>query len=146
MDKKTRYQLVSIISNTRKIEDAEKVFKKTKQAAKRKPKLVITDGLRAYSGAFRSEFHDPKFSTRYAIESGIGKNAIIERMQENIRERYKVTHGLKKDDTPFVDGNKIYYNFIRRHQALKGKTPAEMAGIGVGGWEELLKRSVAGRK
>jgi hypothetical protein len=29
--------------------------------------------------------------------------------------------------------NQIYYYFIRPHMGLKGKTPAEMAGIGVKG-------------
>jgi putative transposase len=41
--------------------------------------------------------------------------------------------------------NQIYYNFIRPHQALKGRTPAEVSGVGINGenkWEELLKRSV----
>jgi hypothetical protein len=39
--------------------------------------------------------------------------------------------------------NQIYYNFIREHQALNGKTPAEVAGIGIEGenkWLEILKR------
>ncbi len=41
--------------------------------------------------------------------------------------------------------NQIYYNFIRPHQALKGKTPAEMAGVGIDGenkWMWLLNVSV----
>lgn len=28
-----------------------------------------------------------------------------------------------------IDGFRIYYNFIRPHMALNGKTPAEMASI-----------------
>jgi len=56
-------------------------------------------------------------------------------------------HGLKKDDTPFVKGSKIYYNFIRPHLELNGLTPAEKAGIGVDGrWEELLRRRSLGKK
>ena len=63
-------------------------------------------------------------------------------MQENIREREKIMHGLKKDDTPFVEGSRIYYNFIRPHLGLYGTTHAEMAGVGVNGsWEELLRRA-----
>jgi hypothetical protein len=43
--------------------------------------------------------------------------------------------------------NKIYYNFIRPHSALDGKTPAEAAGIGIGGenkWKRLIQKSVRG--
>lgn len=39
--------------------------------------------------------------------------------------------GLKKEDTPITRGFQIYYNFIRPHQALNGKTPAQKAGIEV---------------
>jgi hypothetical protein len=40
--------------------------------------------------------------------------------------------------------NQIYYNFIRPHQGLKGATPAEAVGIGVGGenkWVGLIMKS-----
>ncbi len=53
--------------------------------------------------------------------------------------------GLKVDDTPILPMNQIYYNFIRGHQALNGKTPAEMAGIGISEenkWLGLIVRSV----
>jgi putative transposase len=147
MDKRTRYQLVGLISESRKVEDAQKAFRQSKRVGKKKPKLIITDGLQSYKGAFKSEFHDNKFSTRYAINSGFGLNSFIERMQENIREREKIMHGLKNDNTPFVEGSRIYYNFIRPHLGLYGTTPAEMAGVGVNGsWEELLRRSIEGRK
>jgi hypothetical protein len=52
--------------------------------------------------------------------------------------------GLKVDDTPILPMNQIYYNFIRPHMGLKGRTPAEAAGVGISGenrWAELLKRS-----
>lgn len=60
-------------------------------------------------------------------------------MHGSIREREKVTRGLKEEYTPIVPMNRVYYNFIRPHQALRGKTPAEMAGIGVGGREQMAK-------
>lgn len=59
-----------------------------------------------------------------------------------IRERNKVQRGLKKEDTPIINGERIYYNFIRPKQALDGKTPAEKAGIdlqlGDNKWLELM--------
>ncbi len=45
-----------------------------------------------------------------------------------------------------MNGFKNYYNFIRPHQALKGKAPAEAAGInlhlGENKWEGLIKRAI----
>lgn len=44
---------------------------------------------------------------------------------------------------------KDYHNFIRRHSALDGRTPAEVAGIDLGlserTWEELIRQSVRAR-
>jgi len=43
----------------------------------------------------------------------------------------------------------IYYNFIRPHQTLDGKTPAQVAQIDVANgrnkWEELLKKAMEKR-
>jgi hypothetical protein len=41
--------------------------------------------------------------------------------------------GLKSMETPFIDGNKIYHNFVRPHEALNSLILAEAAGGGVGG-------------
>jgi len=63
----------------------------------------------------------------------------------NIREITKTQRGLKKEDTPIIDGERIYYNYIRPNQALDGKTPAEMGGIdlelGDNKWLELIKKA-----
>jgi hypothetical protein len=38
---------------------------------------------------------------------------------------------LKNEETPIIPMQDIYYNYVRPHQALDGKTPAETAGIGI---------------
>jgi hypothetical protein len=71
-------------------------------------------------------------------------NKVLERMHGSIREREKVMRGIKVEDTPIIPMNQIYYKFIRPHSALEGKTPAEIAGIGINEvdrWMGLLKRS-----
>jgi hypothetical protein len=63
----------------------------------------------------------------------------------SIREREKVTRRIKVDGTPILPMNQIYYNFIGPHMGLKGRTPAEAAGIGMNSenkWMDLLKRSL----
>ena len=40
------FQLVSVISRERKIEDARRAFRMAKQIGKKKSKFIITDGLR----------------------------------------------------------------------------------------------------
>ena len=54
-------------------------------------------------------------------------NNIVERLQGTIREWDKVMRGYQRDETAqiLIDGLKAYYNFIRSHMSLNGKTPAE---------------------
>lgn len=73
-------------------------------------------------------------------------NNLIERLHGAIRERNKVQRGLKKEETPIIDGARIYYNYIRPNQGLDGKTPAEVAGIdlelGDNKWLDLIKKAL----
>ncbi len=36
---------------------------------------------------------------------------------------------LKRKDTSILTGYQIYHNYIREHQGLENKTPAEVSGI-----------------
>jgi hypothetical protein len=56
-------------------------------------------------------------------------NNKMERLNGEIRDREKVMRGLKKPETPIIPGYQIYHNYIRPHEALEGKTPAEACGI-----------------
>ncbi len=48
------------------------------------------------------------------------------------------------------EGQRVYYNVVKPHMALGGKTPAEEAGIdlnlGDKKWKELIERSVKNNK
>jgi putative transposase len=68
----------------------------------------------------------------------------MERINGEIRDREKVMRGLKKKDTPILQGIQIYHNFIRPHEGLDGKTPAEACGIKVVGenkWMTLIQNA-----
>jgi hypothetical protein len=55
--------------------------------------------------------------------------------------------GLDNDETAqrMMDANRIYYNYLRPHAALDGKTPAEKAGIDLklqgNKWKKLIQRA-----
>ena len=56
--------------------------------------------------------------------------------------------GLKIADTKILPGYQIYHNYFRPHEALKGKTPAEVCGIEIQGankWKTLIENAVAKR-
>jgi len=71
-------------------------------------------------------------------------NNKMERLNGEIRDREKVMRGLKKIDTPIIEGYKIFHNYIRNHEALEGMTPAEASGIKIEGnnkWITLIQNA-----
>jgi len=52
--------------------------------------------------------------------------------------------GLKKDNSPIIEDYHIYHNFIRSHQALDGKTLADITSIKVEGnnkWITIIQNA-----
>ena len=74
-------------------------------------------------------------------------NNVIERLHGTIRERNKVMRGLGNNGSApeLLEGFKIYYNFIRPHMGLNGKTPTEAANLslqlGENKWLSLIRTS-----
>ena len=55
----------------------------------------------------------------------------------------------KKEDSKIIEGHRLYYNFIKPHESLGGKTPSEEAGITLEGdnkWLTLMKNAVQYQK
>jgi len=68
----------------------------------------------------------------------------MERLNGEIRDREKVMRSLKKPDTPILTGLQIFHNYVRPHEALEGKTPADACGIEVQGenrWLTLIQNA-----
>ena len=65
-------------------------------------------------------------------------------MNGEIRDREKTMRGLKKTDTDILKGYQIFHNYVRPHEALDGKTPADACGITIEGknkWLTLIQNA-----
>jgi putative transposase len=149
MDERTRFQLASIVSKERHVRDARMVFQKAKKnAGGRKPKYIVTDGLQSYKPAINKEFLTSHNETEHLWNVGLQhhpNNNHVERLHGTIRQREKVMRGIKVDETPIVEGHRLYYNFIKPHEALDGRTPGEEAGITIEGkdkWLTLMHKAI----
>ena len=111
--------------------NADTLLELTKQTAGNKvPKQFITDGLPAYKKSGKKIFGKGTYHLSDVGIRGVPKNNNkMERLNGEIRDREKAFRGLKRIDTPIIDGMKIYYNFTKKHSSLNGMTPAESAGI-----------------
>lgn len=158
MDTDTRFLITSMISEgkTRDVDTARLPLKQAKEVTGKCPDIIVSDGLNAYKEAVKTEFRPNNGQNlkatvhirEIALTNKERNNNRIERLHGSMRQRNKVQRGLKniEPSKDFVDGFKAYYNFIRPHSALNGKTPAQVAGIELGldgnKWEGLIKQSV----
>ena len=56
---------------------------------------------------------------------------------------------LKTDETPIIEGHRLFYNFIKPHESLNGNTPGEEAGITIEGdnkWLTLMRNAIKYKK
>jgi len=79
------------ISKKRKNSDARILFKKAMSVAKIRPKKIITDGLKQYAYAIKKEigWNWREQKKRHVVDSGVGKNAFIERLNREVKRRIK---------------------------------------------------------
>lgn len=138
IDRETRYLLASLILKRRNTQSAQRLFRAAKAAARSVPAGVVHDGLRAYDKAHTREFYtnrSPQVANiRTVGASKKGFNMVVERLNGTIRRREKVMRGMHSEVTAQaqMDEFQQYYNHLRPHKALGGRTPAQRAGIDLG--------------
>jgi transposase-like protein len=149
MDDETRYWIAQQVADSKNTEDVRPLLKQGKEHVGKKPKVLITDGAPNFHDAYLKEYWTRKKETRtehiqHIRLQGDNNNNKMERMNGEVRDREKVMRGLKKKDTPILTGYQIFHNYIREHEGLKGKTPAEVCGVKVEGknkWMTLIQNA-----
>jgi transposase-like protein len=136
IDDETRFWIAQEVAESQYKHDARRFFQLGQKATGKKPKPLITDGLPAYHYAYKKEFWTMKKETRTehinAIKlSGDMNNNKMERFNGEVRDREKTMRGVTRTDAPILQGYQLLHNYIRIHEELDGKTPAEACGIEV---------------
>ena len=138
MDRRTRYLLVSELTAGRSTDEAYLALREALKCAKKKADTIVSDGLKSYKGAvkrlrIRKHVSSPRFVDP-------GNNNIVERLNGTLRPRYTLTLGLGglESGRDMARGLRFYYNHIRPHTALGGRTPSDIAGIKVKGLNRWL--------
>ena len=144
IDKKTRFLIASYLSENRGTLQAKKLMELASKRAGIAPSAVITDKLRAYLDGIEIVFGgytEHIQSSPFADQDDTNE---IERFQGTIKDRTKVIRGFKTVETALIilDGFLVHYNFFRPHISLKGKTPAEVAGVNIPfkTWTEFVRQ------
>jgi transposase-like protein len=155
MDTETRFVVASDYMKSRTIENLTKVLKKGKLATGEQIRVITTDGLQGYERVLKKSFglkthwnHKSPIIHNVVIASERGFNHKIERLHNTIRDRTKIMrgfHGSLESARAIMKGMEIYYNFVRKHQGIDGKTPSEEAipelCLSTNKWLSLIKMS-----
>ena len=128
----TRVVLAWHISKKRLFKDAKAVLKKAKDNAGMRPEKIITDGLYQYQAAIKKVFGWKWniYKKSHIVDSGIGKNAILERLNREVKRRIKWFGTFQA-----LDGAKAFFNmFFYYHNFQKinrtiGCTPNKRACV-----------------
>ena len=144
LDDETRFWIAQQVSANKGTSDVRPMFRRAIEVAEKKPKVLISDGANNFHEAWRKEMWSqygedvsPQHIREIQMDGQVHNNK-MERMNGELRDREKVMRSLKTMDTPILKGMQIFHNYIRTHEGLEGKTPAEAAGITVEGQNRWL--------
>lgn len=144
MDKESRFLIASKLSKHRNVEGCIQAFNEAiHNSHGQMPQKVHTDSHRAYVDGLKV-FGGVEHIAKCGINKPHSNNNKIERLNGTLRERTKVQRGWKSKKSAIAEGQRIYYNFVKPHEILYGKTPAEKAGIiakNRNKWLDLLRKS-----
>ena len=136
MDTTTRFMVSSDYVKSRTNDNLIKVLKKAREKTGEAVKIVTTDALNGYPAVLRKTFSvNSKFKHGERVIHNIvkaderGFNHKIERLHNTIRDRTKIMrgfHGCIESANSIMKGMEIYYNFVRKHQAIDAR-PYEKA-------------------
>lgn len=140
----TKFIVADHISEKKSDEEGKSFLQKIKVGLERPPMRIHTDNSYDYPPAIQNVFpyltyrvkhiHFPAWKHKF-------KNNPIERFHNTLRENYKVMRKFVDTTNAYIYLKffRNYYNFLRPHTTLCGRTPAEAAGFGRWNWWSLIR-------
>jgi len=124
MDFETRCYIASLLTSGREAEDALTAIKQAIKNAGKLPKTIVTDGLKSYTKALELL----GLPIEHISNAGLAKyenNNRVERLHGTVKDWIKRRRGAKGKIKEFIEGYRIYYNYMRPNMAIDNKTPVK---------------------
>jgi transposase-like protein len=142
MDDETRFLIAQQVASSKNVTDITPMFRKAKEITGRRPTTLISDGAPNFHEAYIKEFRtirNPRTKHIMHIRlQGDHNNNKMERFNGEVRDREKVMRGLKRTETKILKGYQLYHNYLRPHEGIGNKTPAEVCGIEIEGQNKWI--------
>ena len=144
IDNKTRYLLASRVSRSRTTRDAQALIDRAIKTAGKSPQTVITDKLKSYLDVRYGGNAEHRQGSPFSLKETGESTSQIERFHGTLKSRTKVMRGLKNLESAidFTQGWLVHYNYLRPHEGLNDKTPAEAAGVEYPhqNWADIIRK------
>lgn len=150
-----RFVLSHDMGDSKAADDVAPVTLKAKERAGDVPDIMLRDGARNLNKAIKETNtmvkNGAKKKTHQVLAHLRGNvtNLRHERLNRTIGERIRLPGTIKDKGSKLIAGFIMFYNFIRRHMALDGKTPAESAGftiVATNPWDAIIRNAFWGVK
>jgi|WetSurMetagenome_2_1015567.scaffolds.fasta_scaffold247750_1 putative transposase len=133
LDEQTRYLLGTKVSTNRNYKDIQEVLERATDLTGTLPDIVLTDGWGGYRDAIERAYGadaNHVVSKPFA-EAELSTN-LMERWNGTLKDRLKPMRGMSRNTQLqlILDGFVFFYNYLRPHMGLDGKTPADVGGAG----------------
>ena len=147
-DQVTRFCLAFEMADRKDGQGATALLEAARDRAGKVPAEFVSDGLPSYGQAHRAVFAARTPLDKCSVH--VGEAAIHNKKRNNnVQERFNGTfrafqrprRGIKSASSQIIVGFFVYYNFVRSHTALGGRTPAQAAGITIHGhnkWQTMI--------
>ena len=128
--------------------NATNLLKETLRRTGKVPSVLTTDCLPSYSEAHQAVFAAKNPLDKHSVH--ISDSCLNNKKKHNnFQERFNGTYrkfqrprqNIPNPHSPLITGFFVYYNFVRPHSSLNGRTPAEAAGVIIHGddkWRTII--------
>jgi len=144
IDKGSCLLITSHMSLTRTALDAQELINQAYERTDVIPRVICTDKLAPFLVSTELNFGEEikrEQDGLFNIENG---TSLVARVHTIFRERTRIMHRLRNLDTirRFMESWSFYYNYLKPHPFLSGKTPAELAGINFPfkNWQDIIEQ------
>lgn len=132
LDCDTRYLLGMKLSTNRNRKDIQEVLERATAKTGVIPSEILTDGWVGYPDAVEQAYgaNAKHIKSKPFAEADLSTN-LMERWNGTLKDRLKTMRGMNRNSNfqLILEGFVFFYNYLRPHMALGGKTPAQVAKV-----------------
>ena len=150
-----RFVLSEGLGDSKAADDVAPVTRAAVERAGDVPDIMLRDGARNLNKAIKETNTITKNGVKKRTHQaeahlrGNVTNLRHERLNRTIGERIRQPGTIKDKGSKLIAGFIMFYNFIRRHMGLDGKTPAESGGFVIDApnpWDAIIRNAFWGIK